>query len=104
MESPATQGTAMMLLVPVTLKAFINMQYVSEPGFQQELTGLTSTLTTAADQNNWLTPLFLEADLTAQHQLADIGDKMWILLPVWLIYPGNMYGANRVTDKQVLHG
>jgi hypothetical protein len=53
METPATQGATVMIFVPVSFKAFIHMQYIPETCFQQNLTGLTRSLATAADQDNW---------------------------------------------------
>ncbi len=103
MISPAIDGTAMVIVIQVTLKTIIYMKNPIESSFDQYLARFQGALATAADQYHRGAAIVFNADRSTEHHLSDIGKKMGILDPVRFVDPGDVNGPPGVSDEQKLH-
>lgn len=100
---PAIDGTAMMLMIELTLETLLDVVDIAEPGIDQGLACLFGAFATAADEKDMHTLFTVGTGHTTEDQLAYLGNEMGVFDPVGFIDPGDVDGTDRVADEEVLH-
>ena len=103
METPATQGAAVVAFVQVAFEAFIDMKYSAEPRLEEHLAGFEGTFSTPTDQHYGGASLLRGADRPTQHQFAHIGNEMGVHRPFGLVDPGDVNRPLGMTDEEIFH-